>query len=248
MHHVWSSIEEALYFFKVICQISRSHMTKNRRFWLEWVLQDYNWSLNSLMASKWFTKLDVVLKKCLFVFQGHLLNFQVTRDRKSLFLTRIERFQTVTPVWIHQWIWNDAQSWCCIEEVPYCSFMSFIKYQGHTGWKIDDLNPILSKITRLVAAIKSLGFTLFFLYWDRTLVNFNFCRKIPVINYWFITMLTGGIKARARNFRSFTVMPSRWFFFTQGQFWPSGIVITCVCVCPCVCMSVCASITCLSAQ
>ena len=25
-------------------------------------------------------------------------------------LTRIERFRTVTPVWIHPWLWNDAQS------------------------------------------------------------------------------------------------------------------------------------------
>ena len=220
-------------------------MTKNRRFWLEWVLQDCNWSLNSLMASKWCKKLDVVLTRCQIVFQGHLLNFEVTRHRKSLILTRIERFRTVTPVRIHQWIWNDAQSWCCIEEVPYCSCMSFIKYQGHTGWKINDLNPILSKTTRLVAAIKSIRFTLFLLYWDRTLVNFNFPRKIPVIVYWFITMLTGGIKARARNFRSFTVMPSR-FIFTRGQFWPSGIVIACVCVCVhvCVCQSVHQSLAC----
>ena len=38
--------------------------------------------------------------------------------------------------------------------------MSFKKLQGHTGWKIDNLNPKLSKITRPVAAIKSLRFAL----------------------------------------------------------------------------------------
>ena len=32
------------------------------------------------------------------------------RTKKSPILTRIECFRTVTPVWIHQWIWNDAQS------------------------------------------------------------------------------------------------------------------------------------------
>ena len=34
--------------------------------------------------------------------------------------------------------------------------------------------------------------------------------------------------------------------FTQGQFWPSGIVVACVFVCVClsVCLSVCVSITC----
>ena len=39
------------------------------------------------------------------------------RDKKLPILTQIESFRTVTPIWIHRWIWNDAQS---IEEVPYC--------------------------------------------------------------------------------------------------------------------------------
>ena len=34
------------------------------------------------------------------------------------------------------------KAWSCIEEVPYCFWRSSIKYQGHTGWKIDDLNPV----------------------------------------------------------------------------------------------------------
>ena len=29
---------------------------------------------------------------------------------KSTILTRIQRFRTVTPVWIHRWLWNDARS------------------------------------------------------------------------------------------------------------------------------------------
>ena len=32
--------------------------------------------------------------------------------------------------------------------------------------------------------------------------------------------------------------------FTRGQFWPLGIVITCICVCPCVCVSLCQSLAC----
>ena len=47
------------------------------------------------------------------------------------------------------------------EEEPYCFSRSSIKFEGHTDRKFDDLNPILSKITRLVAAIKSLRFALF---------------------------------------------------------------------------------------
>ena len=38
---------------------------------------------------------------------------------------------------------------------------SSTKFQGHTGWKVDDLNPIWVRFTRPVAAIKSLRFALF---------------------------------------------------------------------------------------
>ena len=47
------------------------------------------------------------------------------------------------------------KAWCNLEEVPYNFSRSSIKFQGHTGWKI------VSKITRPVAAIKSLRFALF---------------------------------------------------------------------------------------
>ena len=34
------------------------------------------------------------------------------------------------------------KAWRSIEEVPYCFSRSSIKFHGHTGGKIDDLNPI----------------------------------------------------------------------------------------------------------
>ena len=34
------------------------------------------------------------------------------------------------------------KAWRSIEEVPYCFLRSSIKFRGHTGGKIDDLNPI----------------------------------------------------------------------------------------------------------
>ena len=44
------------------------------------------------------------------VFQSHSSNFKVTRLKNSSILTPIGRLRTVTPVWIHPWLWNDAQS------------------------------------------------------------------------------------------------------------------------------------------
>ena len=50
--------------------------------------------------------------------------------------TQLNRFRTVTPVWIDIW-WNDAYiTWCCLEEVPYCFSRSSVKFQGHTALKI----------------------------------------------------------------------------------------------------------------
>ena len=75
-----------------------------------WAFPDCNSSLNSPMAMKWCTKLEAALKRCPIVFQGYPSNFKVTWDKTLQILTRIEGFRTVTPVWIHQWLWNDAQS------------------------------------------------------------------------------------------------------------------------------------------
>ena len=49
--------------------------------------------------------------RCPIVFQGHLVKFQGhLGQKKSLILTQIGCFQTVTPVLIHWWLWNDAHS------------------------------------------------------------------------------------------------------------------------------------------
>ena len=68
----------ALLFFKVIHQISRSEGSKNRRIWPKLAFPDCNSSLNSPMATKWCTKLEVAYKRCPIVFQAHLSNFKVT--------------------------------------------------------------------------------------------------------------------------------------------------------------------------
>ena len=44
-----------------------------------WAFPDCNSRLNSQMATKWCTKLEVALKRCRIVFQGHPSNFKVTR-------------------------------------------------------------------------------------------------------------------------------------------------------------------------
>ena len=74
----------------------------------DWAFPDSNSSLNTPMATKWCTKLEVALKRCPIVFQGHPSNFKVTWLKKSSNFTQIGRFRTVNPVWIHWWLWNYA--------------------------------------------------------------------------------------------------------------------------------------------
>ena len=71
---------------------------------------DCNSCLNWHMMMKWCTKLDVAWERCPIVFQCHPSNFKVIRLKKSPILTKIEWFRTVTQAWIHQWLWNNAQS------------------------------------------------------------------------------------------------------------------------------------------
>ena len=64
--------------------------------------------LISHMVMKWYTKLDIVWEQCPIDLQGHLSNFKVTRLKQSLILIQLGHFRTVSPVWIHRWLWNDA--------------------------------------------------------------------------------------------------------------------------------------------
>ena len=45
-----------------------------------------------------------------YCFSRSSVKFQGHTALKSQNLTQIGRFRTVTPVWIHQWLWNAAQS------------------------------------------------------------------------------------------------------------------------------------------
>ena len=55
-----------------------------------WPFPDSNSSLNTPMATKWCTKLEVALKRCPIVFQGHPSNFKVTRAEKSTIWIQFE--------------------------------------------------------------------------------------------------------------------------------------------------------------
>ena len=111
MHKAWSSIEEVPYCFSRSSVKFQGHTAlKSVEFDPDWAFPDCNSSLNSPIAKKWCIKLEVALKRCPVVFQGHSSNFKVTWLVKSSNLTQIGCFRTLSQVWIHQWLRNDAQS------------------------------------------------------------------------------------------------------------------------------------------
>ena len=65
MHKAWSSVEEVPYCFSRSSVKFQGHTAlKIAKFDLDWAFPDCNSSLNSPMATKWCTKLEVALKRC----------------------------------------------------------------------------------------------------------------------------------------------------------------------------------------
>ena len=96
MHKAWSSIEEVPYCFSRSSVKFQGHIAlKIVKIDSNWAFPDCNSSLNSPMAIKCCTKLEIAKKRCLIVFQGHPSNFKVTRDKTSPIFTQIGRFRTI---------------------------------------------------------------------------------------------------------------------------------------------------------
>ena len=63
------------------------------------------------------------IQKVSYCCSGSSVNFQGHTATKSSILTQIVCFRIVTPVSIHWWRWNDAQTWRSIERVLYFSLV-----------------------------------------------------------------------------------------------------------------------------
>ena len=69
MHKAWSSIAEVPYcFLRSYIKLQGHTALKIIKFDPDWVFPHCNSSLNSPMAPKWCTKLEVALKRCPIVF------------------------------------------------------------------------------------------------------------------------------------------------------------------------------------
>ena len=80
LHKACSSIEEVPYCFPRSSVKFQGHAAlKIIEFDPNWAFPDCNSSLESPIATKWCIKLEVALKRCPIVFQGHPSNFKFTQ-------------------------------------------------------------------------------------------------------------------------------------------------------------------------
>ena len=138
-------------------QRSRSHRSKPNLVVSGLVLQFEVTYGDEMMHKAWFGIGDVP-----YCFSRSSIKFQGYTAKKMLIWTQIGHFLTVTQVWIHRWLWNDAQSFkkkwytelgvawkgCPIvfqshlsNFKVYCFSRSSAKFQGHTGQEIIDFDP-----------------------------------------------------------------------------------------------------------
>ena len=88
--------------FKVTRLKKNSILNQIRRFrtltpvWIYW------WLWNDAQSLKQHGRGSLIFSMSSVKFQGY-------PTQKSSILTQIRRFRTVTQVWIHSWLWNDAK-------------------------------------------------------------------------------------------------------------------------------------------
>ena len=160
MHIAWCCLEDVSYCFARSFLKFQDHMAlKIVKFDLDWAFPDCNSSLNTPMATKWCTKLEVALKRCLIVFLRSSVKLQGHTAKKN------QRFWPKLRVsWLqfkNRWFWPKLgvsglylqfeitngyemmhKAWSSIEEVPYCLSRSYVKFQDHMALKIIKFDPI----------------------------------------------------------------------------------------------------------
>ena len=146
VHKAWSSVEEVPYCFSRSSVKFQGHTAlKIAEFDPDWAFPDCNSSLNLPMATKWCTKLEVALKRCPIVFEGHPSNFKFTSKKKSSILTQIRRFRTVTQGLKNRRFESNmskiTRPVAAIKSLRFACSRSFAKFQGHTTQNIVEFEP-----------------------------------------------------------------------------------------------------------
>ena len=142
MHIAWSCLGEVPYWFSRSSVKFQGHTAlKIVEFDPDWAFPDCNSILNSPMAPKLRTKLEVALERCPIVFK---VIRQISRSRGSknrLIWPKLAVSGLYLQFGITDGLEMMHKAWSSIEEVPYCFLRSSVKFQGHTALKIVEFDP-----------------------------------------------------------------------------------------------------------
>ena len=132
MHKAWCSIEEVPYCFPRSSIKFQGHTAEKSMIWIKFE-QDYQAGRSYQIPQICLVHYVPIIVS--WNFQELSPRTRVTSIQKVT--TQLNRFRTVTPVWIHIWWWNDTYS----SMLPYCFSRSSVKFQGHTALKIVKFDP-----------------------------------------------------------------------------------------------------------
>ena len=107
-----SSIWGFLLLFDVLLGVTYANMLVATQWPLKSAPHLICWGLYGMEVWKLIGGMCAMIEEVPYyiVFQCHLSYFMFTQDKKLPILTWIDCLRTVTQVWIHQWLWNDAQN------------------------------------------------------------------------------------------------------------------------------------------
>ena len=111
MHKAWSSIEEVPYCFSRSSVKFQGHTAlKIIDFDPNWAFPDCNSKFEITDGHQMMHKAWSSIEEVPYCFSRSCVKLQGHMAKKSSILTQIGRYRTATPVWIHRWLWNVAQS------------------------------------------------------------------------------------------------------------------------------------------
>ena len=112
MHKAWSSIEEVPYCFSRSSDKFQGRTAlKIVEFGPNLAFPDCNSQFEFTNGYRMMHKAWSSIEEMPYCFLGSSVKFLGHTTKKIVdFHTRIERFRTVTPIWIHQWVQNEVQS------------------------------------------------------------------------------------------------------------------------------------------
>ena len=146
MHIAWCCLEKVPYCFSRSSVIFQGHTAlKSVEFDPNWPFPDSNSSLNTPMATKWCTKLEVALKRCPIFFSRLSVNFQ---GHTALKIVEFD------PNWAFpdcNSSLNSPMAMKCYTKLETAKERCPIVFQGHpSNVKVirDKTSPILTQIGR----------------------------------------------------------------------------------------------------